>query len=62
MKVRVDKDLCVGDESCVDICPEIFEMQDDIAITKMDEVPPGLEKKCKEAVEACPVEAIIVEE
>lgn len=61
MKVRVDKDLCVGDESCVDICPEIFEMSDDIAVAKMDEVPSGLEEKCREAVEACPVEAIIVD-
>ena len=62
MKVRVDKDLCVGDESCVDICPDIFEMQDDVAVAKMDEVPPQLEKRCREAVETCPVEAIIVEE
>ncbi len=27
MRVRVDKDLCVGDETCVEICPEIFEME-----------------------------------
>lgn len=62
MKVRVDKDLCVGDESCVDICPEVFEMQDDVAIAKMDEVPTELQKKCREAAEACPVEAIIVDD
>jgi ferredoxin len=37
-------------------------MQDDIAITKMEVIPPGLEKKCREAFEACPVEAILVEE
>lgn len=62
MKVRVDKDLFVGDESCVNICPEAFQMQDDTATTKMDVIPPGLEKKCREALEACPVESILVRE
>lgn len=62
MKVRVDEDLCVGDESCVEICPEIFEMEGDVAVTKMEEVPKNLEDKCKEAAENCPVEAILIEE
>ncbi len=61
MKVKVDEETCVGDETCVQICPEIFEMNGDVAIAKMEEVPKGLEEKCKEAAEACPVEAIIIE-
>lgn len=62
MKVRVDEELCVGDETCVEICPEIFEMQGDVAITKMEEVPEDLQDSCREAQESCPVEAIIIEE
>jgi ferredoxin len=62
MKVRVDKETCVGDETCVDICPEIFEMNGDVAVAKVEDVPKELEKKCKEAAESCPVEAIIIEE
>jgi len=62
MKVRVDPDLCVGDETCVEICPEIFEMEGDVAVAKMEEVPEELEGKCKEAAESCPVEAILIEE
>jgi len=27
MKVRVDEEVCVGDETCTEVCPEIFEMQ-----------------------------------
>jgi ferredoxin len=62
MKVRVDPDLCVGDGTCVEICPEIFEMQGDVAVVKMEEVPKDLEGKCREAGESCPVEAILIEE
>jgi ferredoxin len=62
MKVRVDQELCVGDEACVEICPEIFEMAGDVAAAKMEDVPADLEGSCREAADACPVEAIIVEE
>jgi ferredoxin len=62
MKVRVDEEICVGDETCVEICPEIFEMNGDVAVAKMEEVPAELEEKCKEAAESCPVEAIMIEE
>jgi ferredoxin len=65
MKVQIDEDLCVGDGTCVEICPEIFEMEDDVAVIKIDEeeeVPKKLEAACREAVESCPVEAIIIEE
>ena len=62
MKVRVDEEVCVGDETCVEICPEIFEMQGDLAVAKMEEVPEELEGACKEAAESCPVDAIFIEE
>ncbi len=62
MKARVDQEACVGDGTCVDMCPEIFQMDGDVAITTMDDVPPELEGACRDAAEACPVEAIILEE
>jgi ferredoxin len=61
MKVRVDEELCVGDETCVEICPEIFEMDGDVAVTKMEVVPEELENACREAAESCPVNAILFE-
>ncbi len=61
MKVRVDKETCVGDESCVEVCPEVFEMQGDVAVAKSENVPENLEEKVKEAAKGCPVEAIIIE-
>jgi ferredoxin len=61
VKVRIDKEMCVGDETCVEICPEVFEMEGDVAIPKMENVPQNLEEKVKEAAISCPVEAIIIE-
>jgi ferredoxin len=52
----------VGDETCVEVCPEVFEMDGDVAIAKMEAVPKAMEAKCKEAAESCPVEAIVIEE
>jgi ferredoxin len=43
----------------VEICPEIFEINGDVAVAKMEEVPEELGERCKEAAESCPVEAIL---
>ena len=36
----------------MEICPEISEMNGDVAVAKMEEVPEELEEKCKEAAES----------
>ena len=62
MRVHVDEELCLGDETCVELCPEVFEMDGDVARTKMENVDAQYEDACREAAENCPADAIIVEE
>jgi len=62
MKVRIDEEACVGDGTCVEVCPGVFEMAGEIARVKMSDVPQELQASCREAADECVVEAIIIEE
>ena len=62
MKAIIDKELCIGCGLCPDICPEVFQMEDDKAVAKIDPVPAGAEESCRDAAQQCPVEAIKIEE
>jgi ferredoxin len=61
MKAVIDEDLCTGCELCTQTCPEVYEMQDDVAKVKVDPIPDGDLECAKQAAEECPVEAIKVE-
>jgi ferredoxin len=59
MQANVDRDLCIGCNLCVEICPEVFVMGDDmIAKVIVGEVPAALEEKANDAKASCPVDAI----
>ncbi|MGI5859633.1 MAG: ferredoxin [Tepidanaerobacteraceae bacterium] len=59
MKVNVDQDLCISCGLCIDICPSVFDWNDDgKAEAIADEVPADAEDDAKEAMESCPSEAI----
>jgi len=60
MKVKID-DSCTACELCIDNCPEVFTMGQDIAEVLVDEVPAELEDAVSEAADDCPAEAIIIE-
>ena len=60
MRVRIE-DTCTACGLCVDTCPDVFEMESDMAIVIINEVPPEFEDAVQQAADECPVEAIIVE-
>ena len=61
MKVRIE-DTCTACGLCVDTCPEVFEMGDDMAQVMIDDVPAEHEESVQQAADECPVEAIIVDQ
>ncbi len=60
MKVTIE-DTCSACELCVETCPDVFEMGEDVAKVIVDEVPPEFKDAVQQAADECPVEAIIVE-
>lgn len=62
MKASVDPELCISCGVCIDICPEVFDWDDDgLSHAIVDEIPEELEDTVDEAADQCPTEAILVE-
>jgi ferredoxin len=61
MKAIVDHDICIGCAMCPQVCPEIFKMDGDMAVSCLDPVPGAAEATCRFAADQCPVKAIRIE-
>ncbi len=57
----VDQALCTGCETCVGICPEVFELGDD-GVSHVKNPGACNTCDCQDAIASCPVEAISWEE
>jgi ferredoxin len=61
MRVAVDPGKCEGHARCWEICPEVFELDDEgHSFISNPDVPAGLEEKVREAEANCPERAITV--
>lgn len=59
-KIEVDRELCIGAESCVVVAPDAFEMdEENIAIVKEGATNVDY-KTLLESAQACPVAAVLL--
>ena len=60
--VKIDEEECIGCETCVELCPEVFAFN--TTLNKAYVISPeGGDQKCiEEAVASCPVSCITNEE
>ncbi len=63
MKVKVNKDVCIGCGACTAICPDVFEFSDEgYAKAISEKVEESKEDEVKDAANGCPTGAIEVTE
>ena len=61
MKVRIDRDLCIGLSNCVAVAPKVFQLDKErkaivLAPSAVDD------DTLMKAAESCPVNAVILED
>ncbi len=61
-RVVIDADECVACGTCVEICPEVFEMEDGADTATVIKENGGPEDLVQEAIDTCPVQCICWEE
>ena len=62
MRATVDPETCTGCGLCVEACPAVFELKDEVAVAIAGPIPDDAEDTARQAAEDCPVEAIKIEE
>ena len=60
-KVTIDTDECIGCQTCVELCPEVFEFDAETEKALVRDEMTGNEECIDEAADSCPVSCIIVE-
>jgi len=60
MKPRVDETACIGCGLCESMCSAVFQLGDD-GIARVLGADGDVEANCREAIDACPTGAIVVD-
>lgn len=61
MKAIVDREECISCGTCVALCPEVFEWDDDARSRVIEGADCAVAGCCEEAAASCPVGAITIE-
>lgn len=60
MAIVIDENECIGCETCVELCSDVFEMDEETEKAKVKD-PESTADCVEEAIDSCPVEAIAQE-
>ncbi len=60
-QVAIDEEECVGCETCVELCPDIFAFDNDAEKANVIKAEGGDEDCIEEAIDSCPAECISYE-
>ncbi|SFM58871.1 ferredoxin [Thermodesulforhabdus norvegica] len=61
-RLYLDEDCCVGCGTCAELCPEVFEMDEENEKARLVKPEGGDEDCIEEAIASCPEECIGWEE
>lgn len=63
MKIKADRDVCIGAGNCVLAAENVFDQDDDAIVVVLDENPQGDDAEAaRNAVGSCPSGALSLEE
>ena len=60
-RVIADRSACCGYGTCVEICPEIYQLEGGLVVLTTEVVPAELLERAIEGADSCPQAAIVVE-
>jgi ferredoxin len=59
--IKLLTERCISSGNCVDIAPDVFDMDDEGLVTaRVDEVDGAQRARAEQAAQVCPVQAILV--
>ena len=63
MKVTITRN-CMGDRNCNNLCPEVFQYDEDelLSVVQIDPIPDHLKEVVRQAATECGADAIEIEE
>lgn len=58
--VRIDRSVCISSESCIEIAPEIFHLDEEVRANFKESGTPIDPERLIEACRSCPMDALSV--
>lgn len=58
LTIVIDRDVCVGSDTCTKVAPEVFELDADCIVTFRQDAPDIERDRLVKACKICPVDAL----